>query len=192
MLIYFILQGHETISVVISWAVRFLTHYPEKQERLRNSLLDIYPQSLKSVQPSVKDIVSKSTPYMDAWMEETLRMGNVSSRLVRVATTDSTVLGYAIPKGAQVVCNPYVGGGKPSDIPEELRSDTSRQSKDNFRFHWDPNCMDEFVPERWLEEDGSFDPRKFPRLAFSAGPRVCYGMSPVIYATQHTNCVFTD
>lgn len=169
-------QGHETKAVVLSWAITFLTHFPEKQTRLRDSLLSIHPQKSEGIQPSVESILTKSTSYMDAWIEETLRMGNVSSRLVRVATTDTTVLGHFIPKGAQVVCNPYVGGEKPLYTPEELRSNTSRQSKDNFQSHWDPNCMDEFIPERWLEEDGSFNPRMFPRLAFSAGPRVCYGM----------------
>ena len=112
---------------------------------------------------------------MDACMEETLRVGKITSRLARSAVADTEVLGYRIPKGASVTLNPYVGG-EPFDIPEELRSKTSRQSKDNFQSHWDAKGMDQWVPERWLAEDESFNPHSFPRLAFSAGPRVCYGM----------------
>ena len=108
-------------------------------------------------------------------MEETLRVGKITSRLARIAVADTEVLGYSIPEGASVTLNPYVGG-KLLDIPEELRSKTSRQSKDNFQSHWDPEGMDQWVPERWLAEDESFNPHSFPRLAFSAGPRVCYGM----------------
>lgn len=116
---------------------------------------------------------------MDACMEETLRLSTIASRLSRVATMDTEILGFHIPKGASVTFSPYVGR-KPWDIPEERRSKLSQQSKDNFRFQWDPRGMDEWEPERWLAEDGSFDPRKFPRLAFSAGPRVCYGRCSLI------------
>lgn len=125
-------------------------------------------------------------------MEETFRLGNISSRFARVATTDTQVLGFPIPKGASVSFNPYVGE-KPLEIPEELRSQTSRQSKENFRSFWDTNGMDEWVPERWIAEDGSFDPRMFPRLAFSAGPRVCYGtfLSFPYSSSCPRNCTLT-
>lgn len=108
-------------------------------------------------------------------MEETLRVGKITSRFARIALADTEVLGYRIPKGASVTLNPYVGG-EPFDIPKELRSKTSRQSNDNFRSHWDTKGMDQWVPKRWIPEDESFNPHSFPRLAFSAGPRVCYGM----------------
>ncbi|ROV97971.1 hypothetical protein VMCG_06974 [Cytospora schulzeri] len=95
-------------------------------------------------------------------------------KLVRIATVDTQVIGYLILRGAQILSSSYAGE-KPIDVPEELRSPMSQQSKENFRSHWEEG-MDDFLPERWIDEDGKYDPKRFPRLAFSAGPRVCYGM----------------
>ena len=119
-------------------------------------------------------------------MEESIRAANTSPRLVRTTTTNTQVLGYPIPKGTSLLLNPYIGT-KPLDIPEGLRSETSRGSKDNFESYWDPSGMTDFEPERWLAEDGSFNPRQFPRLAFSAGPRMCYGM---FHSMSSFNCPF--
>ena len=83
-----------------------------------------YPERSNGVQPSAEEVLTNSIPYMDAYMEETLHVGKITSRLARAAVTDTEVLGY-IPEGALVTLNPYVGG-KPLDIPEELRSKTSR------------------------------------------------------------------
>jgi cytochrome P450 len=111
--------------------------------------------------------------YLEATMEEAIRLGNIHPRLVRIATVDTQILGYPIPKGAHVVSSSYVGE-KPLDIAEDKRSKRSQQTKVNFRKHYEDG-MDAFVPERWLDEKGEFDSHQYPTLAFSAGPRVCYG-----------------
>ncbi|RYP88516.1 hypothetical protein DL769_000283 [Monosporascus sp. CRB-8-3] len=169
-----LVAGHETKAVLLSWSVKFLIANPEKQEKLRKALLAAFPERSKGEQPLAKAILYTSIPYLEAYMEESIRAANTSPRLVRTTTTDTQVLGYPIPKGTSVILNPYIGT-KPLDIPEGARSDTSRSSKGSFGSHWDPSGMDNFEPERWLAEDGSFNPRQFPRLAFSAGPRMCYG-----------------
>ncbi|KAK8062272.1 Cytochrome P450 27C1 [Apiospora hydei] len=170
-----LVAGHETKAVLLSWSVKFLMANPSKQEKLREVLQAAFPERVsKGEQPSVKSILYTSIPYLEAFMEESIRYANTSPRLVRMTATDTQCLGYRIPKGVTVFLNPYIGT-KPLDIREGLRTDTSRGSKDNFESYWDPSGMDEFAPERWLNEDGSFNPRKFPRLAFSAGPRMCYG-----------------
>ncbi|KIX00555.1 uncharacterized protein Z518_09620 [Rhinocladiella mackenziei CBS 650.93] len=169
-----LVAGHETKAVLLSWSVKFLIASPEKQQKLRKALADAFPGRSKGEQPSLKAISSTSIPYLDAYMEESIRVANTSPRFVRKTTTDTQVLGYQIPKGATVFLNPYIGT-QPFDIPENVRSQTSRSSKDSFELYWGPNGMDDFQPERWLAENGSFNPRQFPRLAFSAGPRMCYG-----------------
>ena len=123
----------------------------------------------------MEDILTTSVPYMDACLEEVVRLGNIHPRLVRIAVNDTEVLGCRNPKGAQVLSSSYVGE-QPLDVPEDLRTRRSQQCKKNFKRHWDPQGMDDFVPERWLTEDGKYDPKSFPRMAFSAGPRICYGM----------------
>lgn len=175
-------QGHETTAVTLAWSVKFLTGHPEKQEKLRQELIHALPGAADGTLPSVEDLLNTPISYMDACIEEFVRLGNIHPRLVRIATVDTQVLGYPIPKGAQILSSSYVGE-KPIEVPEELRSPMSQQSKDNFRQHWDPEGMDDFRPERWLDEDGKYDPKRFPRLAFSAGPRVCYGTFFVFFPT---------
>ncbi|KAJ4296102.1 hypothetical protein N0V88_004804 [Collariella sp. IMI 366227] len=59
---------------------------------------------------AVRPLFLNPIPYLDAIIEESLRLANISSRLIRTVTSShTTVLGYPIPKGAQVICNPYVG-----------------------------------------------------------------------------------
>jgi hypothetical protein len=128
-------------------------------------------------------MASTSIPYLDAYVEESIRVANTSPRFVRKTTADTQVLGYKIPKGATVFLNPYVGTQQ-FDVQETLRSPTSRNSKDSFDMYYDPKGMDDFQPERWLAEDGSFNPRQYPRLAFSAGPRMCYGMFKPVQRSQ--------
>lgn len=158
--------------------MKFLTAHPEKQSKLRAALVQAYKSkgTNNACPDSAEEILAKSIPYLDACIEETLRLGNISAQLARVTTNDADVLGYHIPKGTSVNLNPYVGLEQ-FEIAEDLRSHTSRQSKNNFHMQWDPaDDMEEWAPERWLvDKDGSFNPRMFPRLAFSAGPRVCYG-----------------
>ncbi|KAM0809943.1 putative Cytochrome P450 [Seiridium cardinale] len=177
-LLMLLIGGHETVAKALTWVVKFLTAHPEKQSKLRAALVQAYHSegSHYACPNSAEEILGKSIPYLDACIEETLRLGNISAQLARVTTTDADVLGYHIPKGVSVNLNPYVGL-KQFDIAEDLRSHTSRQSKGNFHMQLDlTDDMEEWAPERWLvDEDGSFNPRKFPRLAFSAGPRVCYG-----------------
>lgn len=172
--------------MLLSWAVKYLIAYPDKQDKLRQALTNALPQVSPGEQPSLQAIISTSIPYLDAYMEESLRVANTSPRLVRRATCDTEVLGYPIPKGASVFLNPRVGKA-PIDILERVRSETSRKEAGNFASHGDPSGMDDFVPERWLAADGAFNPRTLPRLAFSAGPRMCYGkFFPVMAADKIT------
>lgn len=105
--------------------------------------------------------------------------------MVRVATRDTDVLGYPIPKGAFINCNSFVCDAPQDGVPESARSERSRRQKRSFRwFRRDGKEdvgmdleMDEFRPERWLDGEGRFDVRRYPRLAFSLGPRGCFGES---------------
>lgn len=119
---------------------------------------------------------------MDATLEECVRLANITPRLVRVATVDTQVLGYHIPKGTQIMCSPYVGEA-PFDIPESLRTRKCQAAKDNVDRGWRPD-MSHFCPERWLDDAGNFNPRAFRRLAFSTGPRACFGERCVFFSSS--------
>jgi len=45
-----------------------------------------------------------------------------------------------------------------------------------------------YDPERWLREDGSFDPNAGPSLPFSLGQRGCFGKSLAVSRPLCTRC----
>lgn len=170
-------QGHETTATTLAWGTKFLTNNPTAQTKLRESLQAAFPDT---TQPTAHNILHTDIPYLDASLEELTRLANIVPRLVRTATVDTQILGYHVPKGAIIMGSSYVAE-QPFDIPESQRSQHSQNTKKNVKSYYSGSDMDEFRPERWLAEDGSFDLHALPRLAFSAGPRACFGMFPTAF-----------
>lgn len=131
-------------------------------------------------QPTVDEITSASIPYLDAVIEETLRLSAVIPIVSREAQVDTTILGHAIPKGTEV----YFTFNGPSlmkpaiDVPETVRSESSQNAK-NRCGEWHANDIERFIPERWIDVDEkgaeNYNPMKGPILSFGSGPRGCYG-----------------
>lgn len=57
---------------------------------------------------------------------------------------------------------------------DPLRSKTSRAAGRKVGF-WEAGTAFQFNPDRWLSEDGSFNPNAGPMLPFSLGQRGCFG-----------------
>lgn len=171
-LLSLLVGGVETVGGTMTWGSKYLSNSPVQQAKLRAALRKAFPGG----QPSVEAILDTEIPYLDATVEEFVRLGAAIPEVARMATVDTTILGTAIPKGAMVLfCNSLVE--KPQfAVDERLRSAKAREKKDSVAAWHDGVCsLDEFHPERWLRPDGSFDGRAFPRLAFSYGPRACFG-----------------
>lgn len=163
------------------WGLKNLFHCPDVQSTLRASLVNSFAQAAAERRaPTLDEIIKSNIPYLDATLEEMHRTSILFSAGVRVALTDTTILGYAIPKGTNVFMSQtgpdYFSA--PLPIPEHLRSESSRSVK-NPVGQWDPSDMKQFKPERWLKTDEKgdkyYDPMAGPHLAFGLGPRGCYG-----------------
>ncbi|KAL6806780.1 cytochrome P450 [Trichoderma sp. SZMC 28013] len=181
----YLLGGHDTTAASLSWWVKFMSTYQSVQARLRDALRQAHSDAYRDSRfPTMEEICGTSIPYLDAVMEEALRCGSVATLIARTATCDTQILGYPIPKGADVILT--VTGPSMTEpalpIPESLRSLESQESKDRVPC-WEDD-VSEFKPERWLKmvksADGSkeeevFDQNAGPTLIFSAGPRQCFG-----------------
>lgn len=177
------IQGHETTASLLAWTSKILTNAPVEQTKLRSAL---HSHFSSPGTPSAKDILAVDIPYLDASIEELIRLANIVPDLVRQTTCDTDLLGHFIPKGATVVSSLYVGNKPfPSDVvPDEVRSENSRSNKGGFKSFWQSD-MDEYRPERWLLDNGTFDAKALPRLAFSTGPRPCSGESAPMLDQHH-------
>lgn len=149
--------------------------FPKYQALLRLRLRQAHAEAhLEERRPTVEEIVSASVPCLDAVIEETLRVASVATLVVRVSTCDTQILGYPIPEGTNVIMaltGPSLTTPSLPCIPLNKSAGTVPP--------WNDADIQQFRPERWLRHlaDGGevFDAKAGLNLAFSAGPRACFG-----------------
>ncbi|KAM0263957.1 hypothetical protein ACHAQJ_000992 [Trichoderma viride] len=187
----YVATGHDTSSTTLSWIVKYLADNESSQAKLRRQLYVAYAEAhTEKRQPTVMEIIEKPAPYLDAFLEECLRIAKTIPNMLREALVDVTILGHQVPKGTSIFIYSHGPGGQLESgphIPESARSSTSQESKDHVG-EWDPDDIRTFRPERWLQRvtgvqsdgNGEFDGFEYkansgPFLTFGGGPRGCFG-----------------
>ncbi|KAF7193519.1 Cytochrome P450 monooxygenase [Pseudocercospora fuligena] len=176
----YLIGGHGTVTTTVSWGICFLQRNTAMQQRLRSALHEAFPKIAHGESPSADDIAAASIPYLDAFVEETMRLSNTAAANIRVTNCDARVLGCIVPKGTDVfLLQPgSIVDGPEISCDDELRSKTSKDSSSQFG-KFDPDTVARFMPERWLREkdDGNFVFDQFAghQHGFGAGPRGCFG-----------------
>ncbi|KAI0483413.1 cytochrome P450 [Xylaria cf. heliscus] len=198
-LFLYILGGHDTTATTLAWTVKTLADVPGPQQTLRRHLQTIFVEAALTMrQPTTREILTVSAPYLDAFLEEAMRHTRTISLLLREALEDTDILGYRIPKGTTVILNTRSSSFiEPAmQIPEHLRSKSSQAAKDKIGA-WDEAGMANFEPLRWLRKSESakdhitagtevlqdddsfakyeFNPHAGPSMTLGAGPRGCAG-----------------
>jgi cytochrome P450 len=133
-LVTLLLAGHETTATAVAWAVERLVRHPQKLARL------------------VAEIdAGEGDEYLEAVVNETLRVRPVVPIVVRMLTEGLRVGGWDLPAGTRVAPSIYLTNRNPRiyDRPAE------------------------FLPERYLE--GA--PETFSWIPFGGGIRRCIGAS---------------
>lgn len=197
----YMIGGSETTAVSLRWAVKFLAKYPEVQRKLKAELTRMnIPSALNEDAPltTFAELTDSQVPYLEAVCNEILRVAKVANittrqgthsfsfidcklftndRWVYTALCDTDILGHAIPKGTTVFFT--ITGTSFSETEkdrERLSALDPVRSKSSVRkFGYWGNDNEEFIPERWITEEGKFNLRAGPHLPFSVGPRGCYG-----------------
>lgn len=165
--------------------MKYLTDTREAQNSLREALRAAHPKAREEGRlPALDEILKAQIPYVDAVIEEMMRLSWVAPLRSRQAIVDTQILGVPIPKGTMVVA-PSNGPGymmPPVPVDETKRSKTGqdyRRKVGSFGDH-DLGAM---LPERWLkksknemgEETVVFDANAGPAMGFGNGPRGCFG-----------------
>ncbi|RYP80400.1 hypothetical protein DL769_002496 [Monosporascus sp. CRB-8-3] len=181
--------GHDTTSTAFQWGLKHLAVHQDAQKKLRDSLRAAFAEAFDTGrQPSVAEITKTSVPYLDAVMEEILRLSPPVKQLIREAMVDTTLLGHRVPKGTQVFLSISGPGFLSPSLPvdEAVRCESSKSHRGTTTGSWDHADPQAFVPERWLKkavEDGGateaeasvYDAQAGPFLTFSTGVRGCFG-----------------
>uniref|UniRef100_A0A3B3VJR0 Cytochrome P450 2J2-like n=1 Tax=Poecilia latipinna TaxID=48699 RepID=A0A3B3VJR0_9TELE len=140
--------GTETTTTTLHWGLLYMIYYPEIQGRVQAEIDAVIGPSR---QPAVTD--RENMPYTDAVIHEIQRKGNIIPlNVARMATKDTTLDKYSIPKGTLVMATLH------SVLHDESMWETPHS----------------FNPQHFLDQDGKFRKRE-AFMPFSAGKRVCLG-----------------
>ncbi|OHE99935.1 cytochrome P450 [Colletotrichum orchidophilum] len=180
----YLVGGQDSTRSTLCFTAKYLGVHQDVQCKLRETLRLAYPDAVSEQRdPFIDEIIKTHIPYLDAFIEETLRLSSPAGAITKETLYDMDMFGYRIPKGTPLVfllTGPTVSeaGAK---VDEARRSETSQKLADEGVGDWALTDYppEEFHPERWLQrdEDGEvvFNNRAGPFLSFSYGPRGCWG-----------------
>lgn len=174
--------GFHTSSTSLSWIFIHLTRNPAVQAKLHDALHTAFSTAYAEHRvPTQADISTIRVPYLDAVLDEVLRMQ--ATLLSRLALKDTHVFGHRIPKGTTVfmLCN---GPGFHSPTFEAAKVMRRAAGEKDTEAGWDESRdMAAFDPERWLrkkenatdDDDVEYDQNAAPSMGFGMGLRGCWG-----------------
>lgn len=156
----FVIAGKDTTAATLSWFTYMLCKHPEVDEKVTEEVRRV--TSTKGVaNPAefaacLNEQSLEKMHYLHAALTETLRLYPAVPVDAKICFADDTLPdGFSVNKGDMVAYQPYAMG--------------------RMKFIWGDDAED-FRPERWLNEDGIFQPESpFKFTTFQAGPRVCLG-----------------
>ena len=142
----FLLAGHETTALTLSWTWHLLAQHPEVEEQLHAEL----ERLLAGRVPELSDLPKLN--YTERVIKESMRLYPPAWSLARTVVKEFELRGYRIPAGANVVMSPWIMHHHSAYFPDPWR----------------------FDPDRWLRDDAQKLPR-FAYFPFGGGPRQCIG-----------------
>jgi len=145
-ILIFLLAGHDTTAIALTFALFLLGRDPAIQQRLQEEVDTV----LGDRTPTAADV--DELPYAAMVLKEAMRLYPPAPALGRRTAGGDVVDGFALPPGSDVVLSSWVTHRHPEFWPEPERFDPER-----------------FSPE---QEAGRHRHAWFP---FGAGPRACIG-----------------
>ena len=142
----FLLAGHETTALALSWTWFLLAQNPAVEEKLHAELQSV----LGGRAPEYADL--PALKYTECVLKESMRLYPPAWSLARTAAVDFELRGYKIPRGANLVMSQWIVHRNPKYFPEP----------------------EKFDPGRWLDPATQKLPR-FAYFPFGGGPRQCIG-----------------
>jgi cytochrome P450 len=151
----FLLAGHETTAVALTWTWYLLFRHPEMADRLHREVT----AALGTRPPTLADL--PQIPLARMVVEEAMRLYPPVWGIGRQAIAPDTIGGYRLPAGAVINLSPWITHRHPGFWDEPDRFDPDR-----------------FTPERVRTR------HRFAYFPFSGGPRLCIGETFALIEAQ--------
>jgi cytochrome P450 len=141
-----ILAGHETTATALSWIWYLLSQHPDVEAKLHAELDEV----LGGHAPAMSDLANLN--YTGMVVDEAMRIFPPVWAVGRAAIESDEIVGYAVPKGANLALSQYHAHRHPAfwENPER------------------------FEPERFAADRAGGRPR-YAYFPFGGGPRMCIG-----------------
>lgn len=150
--------GYETTTTTMAWVLYLLAVHPDVRERLRDEIMQV-----TDGEPPDAGHLHRLI-YLNQVIKEVLRLYPPAWLFDREPVEDTTIGGFAVPKGQTIFISPYLIHRNPTHF----------------------ESPEDFQPERFT---GGFE-KSLPRFAyfpFGGGPRTCIGQT----FAQHTLSLLT-
>ena len=144
--ITFLLAGHETTALVLSWTIHLLSRHPEIERVLAAEIENVVGR---------RSVTMDDVPrlrFTEHTITESMRLYPPAWAIGREARSDCQIGGFQVRGGTPILISPWV-----------LHRDP--------RFFDEPEA---FRPERWHQGLAHRLPR-FAYMPFGGGPRICIG-----------------
>jgi cytochrome P450 len=142
----FLLAGHETTAISLTFALHLLAMHPDVQARAREEAERVLGGRL----PTAEDM--DALPYTTMVLKEAMRLFPAAPATGRRSVDDAEIEGCLIPGGSDIFVAPWATHRNPAYWPDPER----------------------FDPERFTPEQEASRPR-YAWYPFGGGPRACIG-----------------
>lgn len=143
----FLIAGHETTALALTWTLYALSKHPVVRRRVIAEIDDILGTDVATLERAEK------LTYTRAAIDESMRLYPPAPIMSRRARVEDEIGGYRIPKDANVLVCPFVTHRHPATWPNPEGFDPDR-----------------FAPE------AAAGRHRHAYLPFAAGPHKCIGM----------------
>ncbi|EST08173.1 Cytochrome P450 [Kalmanozyma brasiliensis GHG001] len=161
----FLGAGHETTASGVSWTLWNLASHPEIQDKLRKECKELMDQDERPPYSAIKGLA-----YLDAVINESMRVTPPVPRTIRIANKASTIDGLYVPKGTLLPIS-------------------------NRAINMDPEVWgedaEEFKPERWFNLPEKYD-KTFSMITFIAGAHACIGRTMSYLEMKAVICILVS
>jgi cytochrome P450 len=144
-LLGFILAGHETTALALTWALYLVAMHPPTAARIRDEVTEVAGTNAIDATHVDRLVFTRQV------LSETLRLYPPAFQVTRVSRKRTELAGFPVQAGSRVIIPVY--------------------ALHRHRGHWaNPDAFD---PDRFAPS--ASQPDRFTYLPFGAGPRICLG-----------------